>query len=461
MERYKISAAKRYRKQLQNVGLKFEDIVGQLAGFEPRIRACYHRYLDFDGETLAWMMALDVSFLLGFLDAYDVEKGRPDLDLSKWTDSLRKSMEDDDEETTNTDVCIFTVPKILRDTDPDSYIPKQVALGSVHQWSHQVYNMQKYKLAAARMTQKRRNVRFERIVGVMKENDEARIRSCYHKFLDMDGNTLAWMMTVDMAFLLEFLQVYYMREEGGGRSMDIGSRLSRVLDVSRKKLSHMAILWDVVKLENQIPLFLIKTMMEHDHHDQISSEPATDTLRIMLMGLYHELSPFQYQYQSPCVDINDCDHLLDFLYHMTVPNAKELGISTDVHETTIDVGVTREKGEDAGENESFAKPTHVKCEEDNVLETAKLVMKLSWKIISSLPILKLFKEPIDHTLAILQGETNEKEKEGTDKSNSPLIEEITIPSITESQDLFLTPKWHYLGNSFQRENEHALPPRGE
>ncbi|KAI3667161.1 hypothetical protein L6452_42210 [Arctium lappa] len=130
---------------------------------------------------------------------------RPDLDLSNLIDSLQKSMEDDDEVTTNTDVCIFTVPKILLDTDPDSYIPEQVALGPFHQWSHQVYDMQKYKLAAARMNHKRRNVRFERIVEVMKENDEARIRACYHKFLNMDGNTLAWMMAVDMAFLLEFL----------------------------------------------------------------------------------------------------------------------------------------------------------------------------------------------------------------------------------------------------------------
>ncbi|KAI3684333.1 hypothetical protein L6452_33556 [Arctium lappa] len=395
---------------------------------------------------LTFTSTMDYSSSRSFSTSYSLS--RPDLDLSKWIDSMRKSMEEDDEETTNTDVCIFTVPKTLLDTDPDSYIPEQVALGPFHQWSHQVYDMQKYKLAAARMAQRRRNVRFERIVEVMKENDEARIRACYHKFLDMDGNTLAWMMAVDMAFLLEFLQVYYMREEGGGRSMDIGSRLSSVLDVSGKKLSHMAILRDVVKLENQIPLFLIKTMMEHD---RISDKPATDTLRIMLMGLYHELSPFQYQQQSPCVDINDCDHLLDFLYHMTVPNAKELGISMDVHETTIDVSVTGEKGEDAGENKSFAKPTHVKRFLDyvwKVIKTAnfsflrlvkkitfsrpiKLVMKLPWKIISSLPILKLFKEPIEHMLANLQGETNEKEEEGTDESNPPLIEEITIPSVTE------------------------------
>lgn len=68
--------------------------------------------------------------------------------------------------------------------------------------------MQKYKLAAAKKAQKQRNVKFRRIVELIKENDEARIRASYHKFLDIDGDALAWMMAVDMAFLLEFLQVY-------------------------------------------------------------------------------------------------------------------------------------------------------------------------------------------------------------------------------------------------------------
>ena len=68
--------------------------------------------------------------------------------------------------------------------------------------------MQKYKLAAAKNAQRQRNVKFGRIVELIKENDEARIRASYHKFLDIDGDALAWMMAVDMSFLLEFLQVY-------------------------------------------------------------------------------------------------------------------------------------------------------------------------------------------------------------------------------------------------------------
>ncbi|KAM0060216.1 hypothetical protein Hdeb2414_s0004g00121751 [Helianthus debilis subsp. tardiflorus] len=170
------------------------------------------------------------------------------------------------------------------------------------------------------------NVSFERIVEIMKKDDEARIRACYHKFLDMSADALVWMMAVDMAFLLEFLQVYAMKEEG--RVLEkVTSSMSHVVDVTGKNLSHMTILRDVVMVENQIPLFLIRTMMEHQLRKLTSGQvkSADETLKMMLMGLYQELTPFDEQ-QLPDVDINDCDHLLDFLYHMTVPNNKELGI---------------------------------------------------------------------------------------------------------------------------------------
>lgn len=314
--------------------------------------------------------------------------------------------------------------------------------------------MQKYKLAAAKKAQKQRNVKFERIVELIKKNDEARIRASYHKFLDIDGDALAWMMAVDMAFLLEFLQVYYVREQG--QTLELASRLSSVVDVSGKKLSHLTILRDVIKLENQIPLFLVKTMLEH----QNTEKAAKETLQIMLMGLYRELSPFQYRHQSPNVDIDDCDHILDFLYHMTIPNPKELGIVDDstetgmskVSETTIHIGVAGAEGGDVrGKEPSSKKPSHVKRFLDLIWRIIKktysgfkrfvkivmfsraviLVLKLPWKIISSLPILKHLKDPIENMLTNFRDETKENLDDESNESKPPLIEEITIPSVTE------------------------------
>ncbi|KAI3759612.1 hypothetical protein L6452_07546 [Arctium lappa] len=373
------------------------------------------------------------------------------IDEDEWVESMRKSVIEHTEEADKVPVCIFTVPNVLLATDPQSYIPQQVALGPFHHWRPEVYDMQRYKLASARRTQKQMNVSFERIVEIMKKNDEARIRACYHKFLDMSGDALIWMMAVDMSFLLEFLRVYAMREQGR-ISKKVASGMSHLVDSSGKKLSHMAILRDLVMVENQIPLFLIKTMLEAQCKQTAHELTAEQTLKSMLMGLYHELSPFQEQ-ELPDVDINDCDHLLDFLYHMIVPNNKELGIV----EAEIDIeneDIVEIKGQqEEEESSSFAKQSDLRRFMDYVWNTLsksnaglvnffkkiifgkpmKLFMKLPWKILSNLPILKLMKEPIERMLEKFQGDdqNDEKLQDGDELQKPPLIEEITIPSVTD------------------------------
>ncbi|KAI3759610.1 hypothetical protein L6452_07544 [Arctium lappa] len=371
---------------------------------------------------------------------------KPDIDQDEWVESVRKSIvEPDDEEINKIPVSIFAVPKILLATDPESYIPQQVALGPFHHWRPEVYDMQRYKLSSARRTQKQMNVSFERIVEIMKKNDEARIRACYHKFLDMSGDALIWMMAVDMSFLLEFLRVYAMKEQGRILKK-VTSGMSHLVDSSGKKLSHMAILRDLVMVENQIPLFLVKTMLEAQCKQTANELTAEQTLKSMLMGLYHELSPFQEQ-ELPDVDINDCDHLLDFLYHMTVPNNKELGIV----EAEIDIENEDIVEIEGQEEESFANNSDVRRFMDVIWtiisksnkglikvfkkiifgKPVTLLMKLPWKILSSLPILKLLKEPIEHMVENFRGDGSKKSEHDGNDSKVPLIEEITIPSVTE------------------------------
>ncbi|KAL4584593.1 hypothetical protein LXL04_009197 [Taraxacum kok-saghyz] len=371
----------------------------------------------------------------------------PKVDQQGWIKTMRKSIiEPDDEEVSKIPVCIFTVPKVLLATDPESYIPQQVALGPFHHWREEVYDMQRYKLEAARRTQKFMNTSFERIVEAMWKQDEARIRASYHKFLDMSGEVLVWIMAVDMAFLLEFLRVYSMREQG--RTLEkVTSSMSHLVDASGKKLSHMAILRDLVMVENQIPLFLMKTMLEHQIRDD-ENKSASVTLKSMLMGLYHELSPFKEQ-ELPDVDIEDCDHLLDFLYHMTVPNNKELHIEAIEIEHE---GIMEEHGDDGDKEESnFAKPSDLRRFLDFIwkilsksnaallsifkkiifAKPVTVIMKLPWKIFSNLPILKMFKEPIETMLQNFRDGGDGKSKDDSNDSKVPLIEEIKIPSVTE------------------------------
>ncbi|KAK9054643.1 hypothetical protein SSX86_025722 [Deinandra increscens subsp. villosa] len=375
-----------------------------------------------------------------------------DINEDQWVAIMRRSIcEQDDEEIGKIPVSIFTVPQALLATDPKSYIPQQVALGPFHHHRPEVYDMQRYKLTAARRTQKYMNVTFDRIVEIMKKQDEARIRACYHKFLDMSGDKLVWMMAVDMAFLLEFLVVYSRKEERRALTR-VTSSMSHLVDATGKKLSHVAILRDLVMVENQIPLFLIMTMLEHQLKEGENSS-AGEKLKSMLMGLYHELSPFQEQ-DLAVVDIEDCDHLLDFLYHMTVPNSKQpVPHSKErIHETIeIEHEEISEQVREGDQESSFAKPSDLKRFTNfiwEILSKSKagmlrllkkvifgrpvvLLTKLPWKIISNLPILKLLKGPIETMFENFRGEEQEKSKDEGSEQKAPTIEEITIPSVTE------------------------------
>ncbi|KAF5952375.1 hypothetical protein HYC85_010319 [Camellia sinensis] len=68
MERCKLVAASQLQKQFQS--LEFDQLVDKLIEFEYKIRASYHKFLDFDRDTLLWIMAIDGLFLLEFLGMY-------------------------------------------------------------------------------------------------------------------------------------------------------------------------------------------------------------------------------------------------------------------------------------------------------------------------------------------------------------------------------------------------------
>lgn len=73
--------------------------------------------------------------------------------------------------------------------------------------------------------------------------------------------------------------------------------------------NNTAILRDMVILENQIPLFSLRKILEF----QLSSlEEVDSTLYSMLMGFCKKLSPFKTIQEWPNFQVVECAHLLDF-----------------------------------------------------------------------------------------------------------------------------------------------------
>ncbi|KAL0463953.1 UNVERIFIED_CONTAM: hypothetical protein Slati_0282900 [Sesamum latifolium] len=370
----------------------------------------------------------------------------PNFNENQWVIHIRRALEEElEEETDQNPLSIFTVPKPLVAIRPDSFIPQQVSIGPYHYTRPEIHEMERYKLAAARRNQKDyQNLKLQglvdRLVGF-----ERRIRACYNKYLNFNGEMLAWMMAVDASFLFEFLQVCAVKQGKDTATINVGSsRLSYLVRLAGNKAAHNAILRDISMLENQIPLFVLRKLLELQFS---SSEKGDETLSCMLIGLCEELSPFKMVEDLP--NIRDLAHLLDVLYHFCVPKLE--GYTYVTAGSVQEVVQLEEEDRGADEHQATSDDDHdekehkctkvlnfqspLSCIQKIVFsKPVKVIVKLPWTILSSLPMLKLIKEPVENFFNSLDEDQERNEDESTRNSimnKPPLLEEIKIPSVTE------------------------------
>ncbi|KAK7349122.1 hypothetical protein VNO77_06227 [Canavalia gladiata] len=375
-------------------------------------------------------------------------ESKSSFDEQRWVIHIRKTLEEELEEDGEFSVSIFSVPKLLMASDPDSYIPQQVAIGPYHYWRPELYEMQRFKIAAARRFQKHLQcLKLDNLV-VQLSKLEQRIRACYHKFLDFNGETLVWMMAVDASFLLEFLQIYAMQE--ANKVPGVSTSMSHLVDYAGKKSAHNAILRDIVMLENQIPLFVLRKILEFKFS---SLEAADDMLILMFIGLFKEISPFKLMEEFPNIKVSESLHLLDFLYDVIVPKLDQQPDTTEVdqfqqQEEENELGNEKSTSDsDTSQVKQFFSELWKIVSKLNkgpvnlikkvlVSKPLKVFAQLPWKIVSNLPGAKVLKLPVEHFFFSQENEDAKREEKGSSSSHSvinkpPSIEEITIPSVSE------------------------------
>ncbi|XP_027067502.2 putative UPF0481 protein At3g02645 [Coffea arabica] len=198
--------------------------------------------------------------------------------------------------------CVFHVPDNLRDTKPEAYTPQLVGLGPYHHFWPQVQHMESDKRAAVLDYLKALDdEHFSKLVKEGPEDFEPKIRSCYDRYLDLDKETLAWVVIVDGLFLIHYL--------GNG---DVGK--------SRIYLNPEALAADVLMLENQIPIFLIQEML-------VTLQKSFNIYsNAQLFGKFvrfcDKYSPLKLASDSTSRDeaFDNMKHLLHFMYQMIVKN---------------------------------------------------------------------------------------------------------------------------------------------
>ncbi|GKA36517.1 putative UPF0481 protein [Tanacetum coccineum] len=151
--------------------------------------------------------------------------------------------------------------------------------------------MEQKKLIAVRRVLKLHQIHDykQQVVERVKQINPA-ICACYDSYLDSDYETLAWIFAIDGIFVIDELNTY--------------SKCGLAIEVN-----------DLVKLENQIPLIVLKEI-----YKALSGENAQtqDDLEFKLRVFCESHSPFGIS--NVKTNFGHANHLLDYMYHSIVNN---------------------------------------------------------------------------------------------------------------------------------------------
>ncbi|GLJ35888.1 hypothetical protein SUGI_0720200 [Cryptomeria japonica] len=307
---------------------------------------------------------------------------------------------------------VRSVPKELLAVKPEAYIPQCVSIGPYHQWRSELYQTERYKVAAARRFRQRIEVlTFESVVKELKKH-EWQIRSCYHKYLDYSEEALAWLMALDASFVLECLQFYV--EQADQSSKEVASEIGSI-------------------------------------------DKAEERLCNVVGAACEELSPFMFKMpDSSRLRIKETGHVLEVLYYSVVPTeamgeGNKEGDETK-RESLPDTSFVRQALNSAWTAVSSLNVGPVRSLTALLKRLfkgriVKFAVRLPMRLLSclgNLKILRVFKGP----LTLLFGsdkEEKEKDEEGDEKGEEaggggssfetpPTRDELKVPSVA---DLYL------------------------
>ncbi|KAK3121112.1 hypothetical protein QOZ80_8BG0646280 [Eleusine coracana subsp. coracana] len=236
------------------------------------------------------------------------------FDEERWLSRVRQSLEREAAEALGAAAKVFDVPRVLRATKPDAYVPQHFALGPYHCHRAELRDMERYKLAAAKRAEKlfaggkKFDHLAQRLLGL-----QDKMRAPYHRFLELSDETLAWMMAIDTCFLLDFLESYHRSD-----TTDMVSSATTWINATVR---------DAMMLENQLPLFLFAQALSLrlPQHASESEQAAAEALHAVLARFIREVSPIKTAAAEPLLpvaaDVCRHAHMLELLYHFLVPSA--------------------------------------------------------------------------------------------------------------------------------------------
>ncbi|CAL1380262.1 unnamed protein product [Linum trigynum] len=233
----------------------------------------------------------------------------PTFTEQKWRLHTRENVKLDLDSIIQTLLCAVQVPDHLRQTKPEAYTPQLIALGPFHHFRPELYQIEPLKLATAKRALHRFNGVNGGLEGFVSEVCRPsgllpRIQAYYGRHLDVEDETLAWIVAIDVLFLVEVLH---------NEEILISSFAPCFFDSLKRKLSPHAIFGDLILLENQVPLFLLADLLQQLAVGGGDDKNIGDELSRRLDVICHLLSPLQLP-EGRFPTYFRRRHLLDRLY---------------------------------------------------------------------------------------------------------------------------------------------------
>ncbi|TVU00317.1 hypothetical protein EJB05_54263, partial [Eragrostis curvula] len=351
------------------------------------------------------------------------------FDEDRWLSRVRQSLEREAAEALGAAAKVFDVPRVLRATKPDAYLPQHFALGPYHHHRPELRDMERYKLAAAKRVTKlfADGHKFDHLVQRLLEAQD-KIRAPYHRFLELNDQTLAWMMAIDTCFLLDFLESYHRDEV-----TDIISSTTNWIQANVR---------DAMMLESQLPLFLFAQALALRH---ASEQAATEALHGLFDRFIKEVSPIKTTADLVVADITKHAHMLELLYHFLVPDAAIFDEGQEQPPTMVSEELTIDMLEEQAEQLQDYDKVKQACMQVSSLDMApvrfisqnliarpmSLAASLPEQIMRKVPALSVFAPMVSKLMESADMEARLKGVNLRSIINSPLAQEIMVPSVSQ------------------------------
>ncbi|GLJ34780.1 hypothetical protein SUGI_0700000 [Cryptomeria japonica] len=203
----------------------------------------------------------------------------------------------------STKVCIYRMPKCIMDWKVEAYAPSVISFGPYHHRKiPRLFLMDQYKLEAVHRVLARLDINVTELVGEIQKL-ESEIRECYGEPLEWDGETLSWMLTMDACFILEFFKS--LAKPRCDSDINCFSLVFQNDDTCNSML--LDILDDILKMENQIPLYILITLLQLEYETR--EKTITELVERLIMSPLFDGSPFFSSFSNDQTKLKLKEHL--------------------------------------------------------------------------------------------------------------------------------------------------------